>query len=119
MRGVSEFLDILRRVPRWDDRFVQYGIKVSFWGSGYPGVLATKVGYFEVSNLLTCPRGGGQMGFRVQSLFEPMGTTRNSLAAHAAIDQPEKDGTTLLCAASQQGCRGCVQLLLAAQASNY
>ena len=50
MRGVSEFLDILRRVDRWDDRFVQYGIKVSFWGSGYPGVLATKVGYFGVKS---------------------------------------------------------------------
>ena len=24
----------LRGVPRWRDRFVQYGIKVSFWGSG-------------------------------------------------------------------------------------
>ena len=25
---------LLRGVPRWRDRFVQYGIKVSFWGSG-------------------------------------------------------------------------------------
>ena len=24
----------LKGVPRWRDRFVQYGIKVSFWGSG-------------------------------------------------------------------------------------
>jgi hypothetical protein len=24
----------LRGVPRWCDRFGQYGIKVSFWGSG-------------------------------------------------------------------------------------
>ena len=24
----------IRGVPRWRDRFVQYGIKVSFWGSG-------------------------------------------------------------------------------------
>ena len=25
---------LIRGVPRWRDRFVQYGIKVSFWGSG-------------------------------------------------------------------------------------
>ena len=24
----------IRGVPRWCDRFTQYGIKVSFWGSG-------------------------------------------------------------------------------------
>ena len=24
----------IRGVPRWRDRFVEYGIKVSFWGSG-------------------------------------------------------------------------------------
>ena len=59
MRGVSEFLDILRRVPRWDDRFVQYGIKVSFWGSGYPGVLATKVGYFGVKSANVPPGADG------------------------------------------------------------
>ena len=27
-------LQPLRGVPTWDDRFSQYGMKVSFWGSG-------------------------------------------------------------------------------------
>ena len=27
-------MKVVRGVPRWRDRFAQYGIKVSFWGSG-------------------------------------------------------------------------------------
>ena len=27
-------IKMVQGVPTWDDRFSQYGIKVSFWGSG-------------------------------------------------------------------------------------
>ena len=32
--GLDRFLSTVRGVPRWRDRFPQYGIKVSYWGSG-------------------------------------------------------------------------------------
>ena len=32
--SVFHVLFIIRGVPRWRDRFPQYGIKVSYWGSG-------------------------------------------------------------------------------------
>ena len=53
----------LRGRPTWDDRFSQYGIKVSFWGSGTLKIVIYVENYPQKRDvfgwLIITPSGGG------------------------------------------------------------
>ena len=54
---------LLKGWPTWDDRFSQYGIKVSFWGSGTLKIVIYVENYTPRNDvfgwLIITPSGGG------------------------------------------------------------